>query len=44
MTDRRHAVPFDPEYFAGRAAAGEPFTPAEAFRHALLRKNPAESR
>jgi len=35
VTDRRHSVPFDPEYFAGRAAAGEGFTPAEAFRHAL---------
>ena len=35
MSDRRHAVPFDPEYFAGRAAAGETHTPAEAFRHAL---------
>lgn len=35
MIDRRHAVPFDPEYFASRAAAGERFTPAEAFRHAL---------
>jgi hypothetical protein len=34
MTDRRFAVPFDPEYFARRAAGGEPLAPVEAFRHA----------
>lgn len=35
MTDRRRRVPFDPDYFARRAAAGEPLSAAEAFRHAL---------
>jgi hypothetical protein len=34
MTDRRHAVPFDPEYFARRVAAGEALSPVDAFRHA----------
>lgn len=34
MTDRRHSVPFDPEYFARRAALGERLSPVEAFRHA----------
>lgn len=34
MTDRRYAVPFDPDYFARRAAAGESLSPAEAFRQA----------
>lgn len=31
---RRHAVPFDPEYFARRAAAGRVTSALEAFRHA----------
>jgi SAM-dependent methyltransferase len=35
VTDRRRAVPFDPDYFARRAAAGESLSAAEAFRHAL---------
>jgi SAM-dependent methyltransferase len=34
MTDRRTSVPFDPEYFARRAAEGERLAPLEAFRHA----------
>lgn len=33
MSDRRHAVPFDPEYFARRAREGERLDPAETFRH-----------
>lgn len=32
MTDRRSAVPFDPEYFARRASAGDGVTPVEIFR------------
>lgn len=32
MTERRFAVPFDPEYFARRAAEGTTLTPLEAFR------------
>lgn len=39
MTDRRHAVPFDPEYFARRAATGEPCTPLDAFRHAYAARH-----
>ncbi|MBC7895817.1 MAG: class I SAM-dependent methyltransferase [Cytophagaceae bacterium] len=39
MTDRRYAVPFDPEYFARRAAAGEPDTPLDAFRHAYASRH-----
>ena len=34
MTDRRHDVPFDPDYFSRLASAGRPHEPAEAFRHA----------
>jgi SAM-dependent methyltransferase len=34
MTDRRFSVPFDPDYFARRAASGDPLDPVEAFRHA----------
>ncbi len=34
MSDRRFAVPFDPEYFASRAASGDPVAPEAAFRHA----------
>ncbi len=34
MHNRRYAVPFDPEYFAHRAAAGDALTPLAAFRHA----------
>jgi SAM-dependent methyltransferase len=34
MTDRRHAVDFDPEYFARQAAEGRVHSAAEAFRHA----------
>ncbi len=34
MTDRRYAVPFDPDYFAQRAARGEAMSPTEVFRHA----------
>lgn len=34
MTDRRHDVPFDPDYFSRLASAGRPQEPAEAFRHA----------
>jgi hypothetical protein len=32
VTDRRRAVPFDPEYFARRAAEGERLDPGETFR------------
>lgn len=32
--NRRFAVPFDPEYFARRTAAGDDFSPLAAFRHA----------
>lgn len=32
--NRRFAVPFDPEYFARRSAAGDDFSPLAAFRHA----------
>jgi hypothetical protein len=32
--NRRHTVPFDPEFFARRHAAGEDVTPLAAFRHA----------
>jgi hypothetical protein len=32
--NRRHAVPFDPEFFARRLAAGEDVAPLAAFRHA----------
>lgn len=34
MPNRRHAVPFDPEFFARRVAAGDDVTPLAAFRHA----------
>jgi hypothetical protein len=34
MTDRRFAVPFDPEYFARRAAEGQAMGAVDAFRHA----------
>jgi hypothetical protein len=34
MQNRRYAVPFDPEFFACRAASGEDVTPFAAFRHA----------
>jgi len=34
MTDRRYSVPFDPDYFARRAAGGQLFDRVEAFRHA----------
>jgi hypothetical protein len=34
VSQRRFSVPFDPEYFARRAAAGVPLSPVEAFRHA----------
>lgn len=34
MRNRRYAVPFDPAFFACRAAAGDDVTPVEAFRHA----------
>jgi hypothetical protein len=34
MPDRRDAVPFDPDYFARRAAAGDAVAPVDAFRHA----------
>jgi hypothetical protein len=34
MTDRRVHVPFDPDYFSRRAAAGQPLDATEAFRHA----------
>jgi hypothetical protein len=33
MQKRRYAVPFDPEYFARRAEAGEEMSPLAAFRH-----------
>lgn len=33
MSHRRHAVPFDPEYFARRAAAGERLEASDTFRH-----------
>lgn len=39
MTDRRHAVPFDPEYFARRVAAGESVSPLDAFRHAYATRH-----
>lgn len=35
MTNRRFAVPFDPEYFRRKAAGGEEIAPLAAFRHAL---------
>lgn len=34
MRNRRFAVPFDPDFFAHRAAAGEEVSPLAAFRHA----------
>jgi hypothetical protein len=34
MQNRRYAVPFDPEFFARRGAAGDDVTPLTAFRHA----------
>jgi hypothetical protein len=34
MSNRRYAVPFDPEFFARRAAAGDDVAPIAAFRHA----------
>lgn len=34
MHNRRYAVPFDPEYFARRVAAGDDVTALAAFRHA----------
>lgn len=34
MQNRRYAVPFDPEFFARRVAAGDDVTPLAAFRHA----------
>lgn len=34
MEDRRHSVPFDPDFFAHRAERGDPVSPLEAFRHA----------
>jgi SAM-dependent methyltransferase len=34
MTDRRHAVDFDPEHFAREATKGRVHSAAEAFRHA----------
>lgn len=34
MPDRRSVVPFDPDYFARRAAEGRQLEPLEAFRHA----------
>jgi SAM-dependent methyltransferase len=34
MDDRRYAVPFDPDFFAQRAAEGENLPPIAAFRHA----------
>lgn len=34
MDDRRSAVPFDPDYFAKRAADGNALEPEAAFRHA----------
>ncbi|HUF26421.1 MAG TPA: class I SAM-dependent methyltransferase [Gemmatimonadaceae bacterium] len=34
MRNRRYAVPFDPEFFARRSAAGEDVSPLAAFRHA----------
>ena len=34
--NRRFAVPFDPEHFARRAAAGDDVPPLGAFRHAYL--------
>lgn len=37
MADRRFAIPFDPDYFARRAAGGQALDPVEAFRHAYLR-------
>lgn len=36
MNNRRHAVPFDPEFFARRAESGEEVPSLEAFRHAYL--------
>lgn len=38
MPDRRYAVPFDPDHFARRVAAGEDVTPLSAFRHAYERR------
>jgi hypothetical protein len=35
MTNRRFAVPFDPEYFRRKADGGEEIGPLAAFRHAL---------
>lgn len=34
IVNRRFAVPFDPEYFARRSAAGDDISPLAAFRHA----------
>jgi len=36
MQNRRHAVPFDPEFFARRAATGVDVTALAAFRYAYL--------
>jgi len=36
MTDRRHAVDFDPEYFAREASHGRHHSATDAFRHAYL--------
>jgi SAM-dependent methyltransferase len=35
MTDRRHDVSFDPDYFARKARTGRPMPPLEAFRHVI---------
>ena len=34
MQNRRYEVPFDPDFFARRAAAGDSLPPIAAFRHA----------
>ena len=38
MTDRRQAVDFDPDYFARRAARGQPLAPDQVFRHAYYER------
>lgn len=37
--NRRFAVPFDPEFFARREAAGESTSPLDAFRHAFASRH-----
>lgn len=36
IVNRRFTVPFDPEYFARRAASGDDVSPLAAFRHAYV--------